>query len=286
MSWDIRDKAVLITGGASGIGLATATELARQGARVTITSRTEEKAADAAQALTEATGARVGALPLDLSELRSIDSFLEDYLKTTETLDVLINNAGTIAGKRRVTGDGVELTFASNYLGPFYLTHQLLPLLSRQEGARILNVSSELYRNVKGGLDLENVQLDRGFSSSKAYANSKLALMLFTYELSQRYTDIDSFAIHPGVIRTGFGTAPESGISMSLMMKLVGPMLKKPEHGARSSILLATAPREELTSSWYWSEGSPANPLPMASDPAVSTKLWELSEDLIRQAQT
>lgn len=285
MSWDIQDKSVLITGGASGIGLATATELARHGAKVTITSRTEEKASEKAQAITETTGARVGAIPLDLSELSTIDSFLDRYLKTTETVDVLINNAGTISGKRRVTKDGFELTFASNYLGPFYLTHQLLPLLSRQEGARILNVSSELYRNVKGGLDLENVQLDRGFSSSKAYANSKLALMLFTYELLQRFADIDSFAIHPGVIRTGFGTAPESGVSMSLMMKLVGPMLKKPEHGARSSVLLATAPREELASSWYWSEGRPANPLQMASEPMVSKNLWELSEDLIRQAK-
>lgn len=285
MSWDIRDKVVLITGGASGIGLATATELARQGAKVTITSRTEEKASEKAQAITEATGARVGALPLDLSELSTIDSFVERYLKTSKTVGVLINNAGTISGKRRVTKDGFELTFASNYLGPFYLTHQLLPLLSRQEGARILNVSSELYRNAKGGLDLGNLQFDRGFSSSKAYANSKLALMLFTYELSQRFTDIDSFAIHPGVIRTGFGTAPESGVSMSLMMKLVGPMLKKPEHGARSSVLLATAQREELASSWYWSEGSPAKPLQMASEPMVSKKLWELSEELIRQAK-
>ena len=285
MSWDIRDKAVLITGGASGIGLATATELARQGARVIITSRTEEKATDAARAITEATGGRVGALPLDLSELHSIDSFLERYIKTTETVDVLINNAGTISGKRRVTEDGFELTFASNYLGPFYLTQQLLPLLSLQVGARILNVSSELYRKVEGGLDFENLQLDHGFSSSKAYANSKLALMLFTFELSQRYTDIDSFAIHPGVIRTGFGTAPESGMSMSLMMKLLGPMLKKPDHGARSSVLLATAPREELTSSWYWSEGNPADPLPMASDPMASKKLWELSEELIREVR-
>ena len=285
MTWNIRDKAVLITGGASGIGLATATALASQGALVTITSRSAEKADAAAGAIQKATGGNIQSLALDLSSLEKIDSFLEGYQKLTAKLDVLVNNAGTISGKRRETEDGFELTFASNYLGPFYLTNQLLPQLSGERGARILNVSSELYRNVKGGLDLGNLQLEQGFSASKAYANSKLALMLFTFELSQRHQDIDSFAIHPGVIRSNFGTAPESGLSMSLMMKLLGPMLKKPDHGARSSVLLATADFEELSSSWYWSEGLPAEPLPMAQDPRVSEKLWQLSEDLIRKAR-
>ena len=285
MSWNIHDKVVLVTGGASGIGLATATELARRGASVTITARSEEKAEVAADAIKNASGVEVQALTLDLSELDTIDSFVERYRSLTDTVDVLINNAGTIAGKRHLTKDGLEFTFAANYLGPFYLTSQLLPLLSHQPATRILNVSSELYRNAKGGLDLENLQLERGFSSSKAYANSKLALMLFTFELGQRYRDIDSFAIHPGVIRTRFGTSPESGLAMSLMMKLLGPMLKKPEQGAQSSVLLATAPREELAASWYWSEGAPVEPEPMASDPTVSKQLWELSEELIRAAR-
>lgn len=285
MSWNIRDKVVLVTGGASGIGLATATELAQRGASVTITARSAERAEVAADAIKEAAGVEVQALKLDLSELDTIDSFSERYRSLTDTVDVLINNAGTIAGKRQLTKDGLEFTFAANYLGPFYLTNQLLPLLSHQPATRILNVSSELYRNVKGGLDLENLQLERGFSSSKAYANSKLALMLFTFELGQRYRDIDSFAIHPGVIRTRFGTSPESGLSMSLMMQLLGPMLKKPEHGAQSSVLLATAPREKLAGSWYWAEGVPVKPEPMASDPIVSNKLWELSEELIRAAR-
>ena len=286
MSWSIRDKAVLITGGGSGIGLATATELAKRGAMVTITSRSAEKAEAAARAVTDATGMGVGALALDLSQLHQIDSFIERYRNATDKVDVLINNAGTISGKRRVTPDGFELTFASNYLGPFYLTSQLLPLLSYRPATRVLNVSSELYRNVKGGLDLGNLQLDRGFSSAKAYANSKLALMLFTFELRRRYPDIDSFAIHPGVIRTSFGTGPESGFSMSLMMKLLGPMLKKPEQGAHSSVLLATAAPEELTSSWYWSEGRPAEPHEMANNPDISGELWELTEALIGKAKS
>jgi len=285
MSWSIRDKVVLITGGASGIGLATATELATRGALVTITSRSSEKAEAAADAIQNSTGAKVQPLALDLSRIGAIDSFLHRYRKMRDAVDVLINNAGTISGKRRLTEEGFELTFASNYLGPFYLTNQLLPLLSSKEGARILNVSSELYRNAKGGLDFGDLQLDRGFSSSQAYANSKLALMLFTLELRQRYKSIDSFALHPGVIRTGFGTAPESGLSMSVMMKLLGPMLKKPEYGAQSSVLLATAPKAELKSSWYWSEGSPANPLPIANDSKVSNELWKFTEELIRKAK-
>jgi len=285
MSWNIQDKVVLVTGGASGIGLATATELATRGAAVTITSRSADKAEAAAGGIKGATGIDVTALALDLSELDSIDSFVERFQRVTDSVDVLINNAGTIAGKRQLTGDGLELTFASNYLGPFYLTNQLLPLLSQQPASRILNVSSELYRNVKGGLNLADLQLERGFSASKAYAHSKLALMLFTFELRQRHTDIESFAIHPGVIQTSFGTGPESGMTMSLMMKLFGPMFRKPDHGARSSVLLATAPSQDLDSSWYWSEGNPAQPQPMASDPEVSSALWELSEELIRQAK-
>jgi Short-chain dehydrogenases of various substrate specificities len=140
VSWDIRDKVVLVTGGASGIGLATATELARRGANVTITSRSVDKATAAANAINESTGASVTGLGLDLSELEKIDSFLERYRQITDRVDVLINNAGTISAKRQVTRDGFELTLASNYIGPFYLTNQLIPLLSQTPASRILNV--------------------------------------------------------------------------------------------------------------------------------------------------
>lgn len=285
MGWDIRDKVVLVTGGSSGIGLATAFELAKCGAVVTITSRSAERAKAAADSIKVATGVNIGSLELDLSELNSVDSFVEYYFNTNKQLDILINNAGTISGKRRLTNDGFELTFASNYLGSFYLTKRLLPLISENSGNRIINLSSELYRNVKGGLDLNNLQLSHGYSPSKAYANSKLAVMLFTFELVRRYANIESFAIHPGVIRTNFGTRPDSGLGMSLMMRLLGPVLKKPAHGARSSVLLATSPKEEIGASWYWSEGRPVEPLPIARDTEKSTKLWQLTEDLIRKAK-
>ena len=285
MNWAIKDKVVLVTGGSSGIGLATAKQLASLGAKVTITSRSAEKAEAAAREIKEATGTNVTSLQLELSSLSSIDAFVERYLKLSGQLDVLINNAGTISGKRQTTNDGFELTFASNYVGPFYLTSRLLPLITKSANGRIINVSSELYRNAKSGLDFDNLQLERGFSSSKAYANSKLALMLFTCELASRYPEIRSFAVHPGVIQSNFGTAPDSGLSMSLMMRLLGPFLKKPDHGAGSSVLLATAANEELSSSWYWSEGKPVKPLEIASNPEVSKELWAITEDLIREAK-
>lgn len=283
MSWNIANKAVLVTGGTSGIGYATAMELSRRGAEVFITSRLKESADSAAQKLSQITNTPVRGFELDLASTGSVRSFADRFGKAHKTLDVLVNNAGTISGKRSLTEEGLELTFAANFLGPFLLTQLLLPRLKSAGSARILNVSSELYRNAKKGLDFSDLQLERGFSASKAYANSKLATMLFTKELSERLSGdgISAFAIHPGVVRTKFGTGRDSSRSMALMMKILGPMLKSPEEGAATTIHLSTAQLETLKESWYWSEGKPAEPNALALDPEASARLWHTSEELI-----
>lgn len=283
MSWKIADKAVLVTGGTSGIGYATAEELSRRGAEVFITSRSQESADSAAKEISQKTNVPVRGFELDLSSAGSVRSFANGFGKTHKTLDVLVNNAGTISGRRTLTKDGLELTFAANFLGPFLLTQLLLPGLKSAGSARILNVSSELYRNAKKGLDFSDLQLERGFSASKAYANSKLAMMMFTKELNERLAGdgVSTFAIHPGVVRTKFGTGGDSFRSMAIMMKLLGPVLKSPEAGAATTIHLSTAPLASLGASWYWSEGKPSQPNPRALDPEASARLWHRSEELI-----
>jgi retinol dehydrogenase-14 len=283
LGWNIAGKTVLVTGGTSGIGYATAMELADQGATVFITSRSQRSADSAAEALSRTTKVPVRGLELDLSRLGSVRSFADKFAQDSTSLDVLVNNAGTISGRRTLTEDGLELTFAANFLGPFLLTQLLLPKLMSAASARILNVSSELYRNAKKGLDFSNLQLNRGFSPSKAYANSKLAIMLFTSELQDRLAgeNVAALALHPGVVRTNFGSGRDSSRSMSLMMKILGPMLKSPEEGAATTIHLATAPLEILQKSWYWSEGKPAEPTALALDPEAGARLWHMSEEFV-----
>ena len=285
MTRDISKAVVLITGGSSGIGYATARELSQRGATVFITSRSQESANVAAHVISEESGNYVEGLALDLSRMSSVRSFADAFSRRNKKLNILVNNAGMIAGKRIVTEDSLELTFAANFLGPFLLTQLLMPQLQATGDARILNVSSELYRNAKSGLDFSNLQLEKGFSSSLAYAQSKLAMMLFTLQLRERLngSHVSSFAIHPGVIRTNFGSGPESSRSMKLMMKVLGPVLKSPEAGALTSIHLATAPLDSINHAWYWSEAKPGQPQAVALDKAAGRKLWEVSESLVSE---
>lgn len=279
MLWDITGRHVLVTGGSSGIGRATALELARRGAVVTLTSRSQPRAENTAAEIARLTGGAVRGAAVDLADLDSVRGFATAIQADHDRLDVLINNAGSIAGRRRSTRDGFESTLAANYLGPFLLTNLLLPLLRRAGTARIVNVSSELYRNARGGLDLDDLQFERGWSSSRAYARSKLALMLFTLELRRRFGHggLLTTALHPGVVRTEFGRGPEGSPALAFLMRMAGPFLRSPERGAETSILLATATAEELGDHWYWSEGAPATPLPIARDETTAAELWDLT---------
>jgi len=283
MTWTIQNKLVLITGGTSGIGNATARELARRGAHVTITSRTPASAETAAADITTATGQPVAGYGLDLSSLGAIRDFTTRFTTDHDQLDVLINNAGTMTRTRRPTTDGYEWTFAVNHLGPFLLTNLLLDLLGAPDESRVITVSSENYRSVKNGLNFDDLQMVDRFNPSKAYAASKLASILFTTELDRRYHDtgITARALHPGVVATNFGRGNDSPRWMGPMMTILKPVLRTPEKGAATSVFLATTDTATLEQGLYWSNQQPKQPSPTALDSDAAKQLWTISEQLV-----
>jgi NAD(P)-dependent dehydrogenase (short-subunit alcohol dehydrogenase family) len=283
VAWSIADKSVLITGANSGIGKATAKELARRGADVMITARDDSKGRAAAEEIRNATGAEVSVGSLDLSQLDSVRAFASDYLGTHDQLDVLINNAGVMAGGRRETPDGLEWTLAVNHLGPFLLTYLLSDLLVSSAPARVITVSSEAHQREKGGLDFDDLEMRNGYSPSRAYAASKLANVLFTVELDRRLdgSGVTAKALHPGVVATSFGKDPESPKWMGLLMVGLKPFLRKPEQGARTSVFLATADDTALDAGLYWSDEAPIDPIPAALDTQAAARLWSESEHLV-----
>ena len=283
MTWHIVGKNVIVTGGNSGIGLATATELARQGARVTIAARDVAKGEAAVAAVREASGADAGLRILDLADLASVHRFAEEYRAGHGHLDVLINNAGVMAGGRRVTVDGFEWTFAVNHLGHFLLTNLLAPLLEAGPEGRVINVSSEVHHSAKAGLDFDDLQMTRGYSPGKPYRAAKLANILFTVEFNRRFADrtVTARAAHPGLVGTNFGTGADSPWWMGVGMRLLRRFFKPPAEGARTSIHLATADEAELGTTIYWADAEPKEPSPAALDVDAAARLWVESERMV-----
>jgi NAD(P)-dependent dehydrogenase (short-subunit alcohol dehydrogenase family) len=247
-----------------------------------ITARDQAKGQAAAQAIRAETGVDVQVGLLDLSRLDSVRDFAADYTRTHDRLDVLVNNAGTMTGKRMQTPDGLEWTFGVNHLAPFLLTRLLSDLLVASAPSRVISVSSEIHRSAKQGLDLDDLQMTRGWSAQKAYAASKLATILMTVELDQRlaHQGVTALAVHPGVVATNFGKGPEGRWLMRVMMTALGPLLKKPADGAAPLVLLATAPDDVVDQSLYWSQATPAQPSPAARDPRAAAQTWDISDRL------
>jgi retinol dehydrogenase 14 len=266
----MQDKTVLVTGSTDGIGRETALALARKGARVLVHGRSREKAERVRDALRqESGGARVEAVVGDLSELASIRALAREVESLTDTLHVLVHNAGVFMHERRLTPDGFETTFAVNHLAPFLLTHLLRPLLERGAPSRVVVVSSKAH--LRGRLDFDNLQGERHFEGYAAYAASKLANVLFAEELNERWAPlrITANSLHPGVISTkllkeGFGISGESV-----------------EEGARTSVYVASAPELEGVGGKYFVKSQETAPAPHARDAALRRRLWEESERLL-----
>ncbi len=270
----------LITGATSGIGEAAARELARRGMRVVIVGRSAERAAATVARIKQATGVDVEPLIADLSSQAGVRQVAETFLQRYPRLDVLINNAGGFFAGRQVSVDGIEMTWALNHMSYFLLTNLLLDLLRASAPARVINVSSDAHRS--GTMRWDDLQFTRGYNGWAAYAQSKLANILFSNELARRLagSGVTSNALHPGFVATRF--AHNNGFVWGGLMALLQRLWAiSPEEGAQTSIYLATAPEGATISGRYFVKSRETTPAPQAQDVDAAARLWEISERML-----
>lgn len=276
----MRGCTVLVTGGTGGIGLATAAGLAGLGARVGIVGRSATRGAAAADDVRHRVpSAQVDVFEADLSAQAEVRSFAAQVRATYPRLDVLVNNVGGYWAHRHVTADGLEHTFALNHLAPFLLTHELRTLLVASAPARVVTVSSGA--QAMGRIDLDDLQGERSYHGQRAYNQSKLANVLFTYELARRLqgTGVTATVLHPGVTRTRFGRE-DSGRAMRMLLPLVTPFMRSPEGGARTAIHLASSPEVAGVTGAYFANCRPKRSSKASYDRDLARRLWEVSAEL------
>jgi len=270
-------KVCVVTGATSGIGKAVATAVAGLGATVVLVGRDRRR--------TEAAAAEIGSVSAskpraEIADLASLDQVrgLAARLAGLERIDVLINNAGLVLGERRMTPDGVEHVFAVNHLAPFLLTSLLLPKLTASVPARVVTVTSDAHSAAR--LDLADLNLESGWDSWRAYANSKLANIMFTRELARRLdgTGVTANCAHPGVVRTGFGR--DARPLLRLGITIARPFLASPERGADTIVYLATSPDVADQTGGYYVKRQKREPSAAARDDAAARELWEISEKM------
>jgi len=268
------EKVAVVTGATSGIGKVTARELARQGFRVVMVARDADKAARTASEI----GREVEIVLCDMSSQRQIRAAAEEIRRRHDRIHVLVNNAGGVWVKREVTDDGLERTFAVDHLGYFLLTNLLLPELRRGAPSRVVNVASEAAK--LGRIDFDDLQGERRYRGGLAYAQAKLANILFSSELSRRLagSGVTSNALHPGAVASGFALNNTGVVRFG--MKLVRPFLIDEEKGARTSIYLASSPEVEGVTGEYFIKNRPRKPPRNARDPEVARRLWDVSARL------
>lgn len=271
-------RVCLVTGASDGHGRAVAHGLARRGADLILLGRSAEKCRRVQEEIAGETGRRPGILLCDLSSREQVDRAAGELLASRRPLHVLVNNAGLVSQARQETADGVELTFAVNYLAMFQLTLRLLPRLLESAPARIVNVSSDTYRIAS--LDFDDLQMRSGYGFMRAYARSKLAILTFTLELAQRLAGqgVTVNAVDPGPVASNIG-ANNAGLAYRLAGPLIKRLFPSAERAARTALMLATDPAVEgVTGSYYRSGRRRTQRLPF--DPETSQRLWRASAEL------
>ena len=268
----------MITGATSGIGKVTALELARLGATVVVHGRNNEKCESTVKEIKEATGnMNVECMLADLSRMDDVRRLAEEFKAKYDRLHVLINNAGAVYLKRQETVDGFEMTLAVNHLSHFLLTNLLLGTLKASAPSRIINVSSRAHE--RGKMNFDDIHGKRGYFGMTSYGQSKLANVLFTYELARRLegTKVTVNALHPGFVASGFGMN-------NTLMRIVRPIGNliaiSPEQGAQTSIYLASSPEVANVTGKYFVNRKEVKSSPASYDKESARKLWELSEEM------
>lgn len=275
----IAGATVLITGATSGIGRATAMGLASSGARVAIVGRDKDRAETVAHELI-ALGGTAETFVADLSSLADVRRLADEVLVRLPRLDVLVNNVGGYWKTRHVTVDGIERTLAVNHLASFLLTSLLLARLSANGTGRVVNVASNV--QAVGRIHFDDPQGERHYSGGRAYNQSKLANVLFTYELARRTTGtgVTANALHPGVVRTSFG-AEDPATFQRFATPLMRPFMKSPQQGAATSIYVASSPDLSGVTGQYFARCTAKRSSKRSHDPVMAQRLWDLSEELV-----
>jgi NAD(P)-dependent dehydrogenase (short-subunit alcohol dehydrogenase family) len=281
---ELGGKVCIVTGATSGIGKVTAQALAQKGATVIVVARDRRRGEITVNEIRANTGnASVCLMVADLSSQVSVRQLAHDFQQQYERLDVLVNNAGAFNMRRTLTADGLETTFATNHLGAFLLTNLLLDRLKASAPSRIINVSSRASES--GKIDFDDLQGEKSYSGSRAYAQSKLANILFTVAMAKRLqgTGVTVNALHPGMVATNFGQ--NNAFVWRIIFRLVYLFAGiSAEKGAETQVYLATAPEVANVTGHYFDKKKPVEPNPIAKDHATAERLWAISEQLVGSA--
>ena len=278
----MQGKICLVTGATSGIGKATALGLAQQSATVIIVARDDTRGQVAQHEIqTKSDNSEVHLLQADLSSQASIRQLAETVQQHYSQLHVLINNAGVMQLKRQESVDGLEMTLAVNHLAPFLLTNLLLDMLKASAPARIINVASDAYKS--GTVSADNLQSQHDYHFWRAYARSKFALVLCTYELARilQGTGVTANCLHPGFVGTNIGTnnvGPNAGKVLKFILSRLGT---SSENGAKTSLYLATSPDVEDVTGKYFAKSAPQQSIPLTHDETLQQQIWAESARLV-----
>lgn len=276
----MKNKICMVTGANAGIGYVTALELARLGAEVIMVGRNPIRIQQSVEKIRHViSGAKISFLLADLSSQTQIHQLAEGFKAEYDRLDVLVNNAGGYFLKRQLSVDGIEMTFALNHLNYYLLTHLLMDCLEASKAARVVNVSSNAHK--KQQLYLDDLQSVRRYNGLKAYGRSKLANILFTYELARRLkgTAIMVNALHPGLVSTDIGK--NNGWLVSKIWSYITRNGLTPEQGARTNIFLASAPDVEGVSGKYFVREKAVPSSDASYDLESARHLWEISKQMV-----
>jgi len=282
---NLSGKTVLVTGATDGIGLYTAEALAGMGATVILAGRNPQKTEQAARAISEKTAnPNVDFLVADLSSQKEVRRLADEFRNRYNRLNVLVNNAGAVFMKRQLSVDGIEMTFALNHLAYFLLTLLLIDPITAGAPARIINVSSGAHYG--GRLDFNDLQNERAYNSWKAYSQSKLANIYFTYELARRLEGkaITVNALHPGFVATNFGKSNGGVFRPIFGLAHLGAI--SPIQGAQTSIYLASSPEVEGVTGKYFDRKKAMRSSEVSYDAGAARRLWDASLQLTGLPET